>query len=833
MPSRFRDDAGPDAEFAYRFAAAAAAAATATGSCRLVSTPAALPQPSSHAAAGEASYSPQHAGTPLLPSRGEAGPAAQRKRNLAGARFRGKQSPDRAATTGKESPGAALRRKAMPATQRTMTRPRARVALIDKWHAGQRWCRRRRRRPPGNVRADVSKRFQWGYLRHQSSGTELLSVRKAFNAWKARFRKLASCRERPRPWKRNAEWLLEHAGVAGMRAAWRGLDEQSRRKQWPLVMLSAMSLDPGRAVGVLDATLDPWPPGYAINDVLLFAARHLRQREAGGAARERALRAEETMDVLRRIVSGCPAGHVPFSQRVFGLFAKALPGAQARELYELLRASRYKLHANTLIQFASNLAAEPAHKDAALGILKGLSDAGADLSEARPSSVITSLLHCKAPEGGEAEQQQPSFTVDDAKAALEYFIERGFTLNVLSSTAFLDSLCQHGEAEEAIRLALLFSESGVRLDPKAWRTLFRGAKASLSVDAVARAVDVAKLADVPLVDVLDNTLHSVFYFAEAETRERGASLQQRRGAALFATLLGLYAKRFDLEPLQWWLPDSLPFLLGSSGGGGGGGGDPAAHQEEEGLAPSATAGGRPPRPAWDFERTIVPLADRVFSAGTAKLQPSLTSVAILLRAYIRGLQQPYDLLAYYGFFKSRLEDQARNPSLATASQLVRNQGTLIHDTLILAMTEHRGLTRPALAVLGDMLKDQLRPGPGPAPAPARVHPAPTVLTFSILLRGLMHNREAALAEQVLQVMRENGLQPNLVTWNTLTKGYASMQDLVRTVGALQDMEAAGLQPDIYTFRAFGKLRNQGRALEMMEHMIDDNMRKMEQDAGVS
>lgn len=646
---------------------------------------------------------------------------------------------------------------------------------------------------------------QWGYLRHQNSGEELLAVRKAFNAWKKRFSKIGSQPNPDRPWEKDAEWLLEHETVPAMRSAWHELDMTTRKEKWPLLMLSSMCTSPQRVHSVLEATMHPLPPGYAINDVLLFIARNLRLNKAS-TTRERVLEAEEIMGFLSRIMTETWKGRIPFTQRVFGLFAKALPGDQAHELYTLLRKNGYNLHANTLIQFASKLAGDAAHKEAAFEILQGLSDAGADLNEARPSSVITSLLHCKAPEERGLECKH-SF---NAKDALQCFIERGFTLNAIASTAFLDTLCQSGEVEEAIRLVSLFAESGVQLDKKTWTTVFRGAKGTLRMEHIARALELAKIADVPIVDVLNNALHSAFLLSEVERREKRHP--GTPGPAVFAPLLRIYAKRFDLEPLQWWLPDCLPLLLAQGAGSG----------QQQGLVQDEAT-----RRRWDFELTIIPFTDQLFSAGEGtKLRPSLTTIAIMLRAYIRSLQEPYDVVTYYEFFKSRLEEQSRTPSLATASRLVTNQGSLIHDTFILAMTDHGDFTRPALEIFGDMLKDQSRTPSSDTSSASRVHPAPTVLTFTILLRGLMNGRDRLLAEQILQIMREHGVSPNLVTWNTIVSGYAYMQNIARTVDTLQDMEATGLKPDIYTFKGFGRLRDQGRALKIMDGIIDANRQKM-------
>ncbi|KAG5939783.1 hypothetical protein E4U53_007733 [Claviceps sorghi] len=673
---------------------------------------------------------------------------------------------------------------------------------------------------------------QWGYLRHQYSGEELLAFRRAFNVWKKRLAKISHQTFPDRPWEKDAEWLLEHDGVSAMRSAWQELDEATRREKWPLVILSAMRISPRRVHTVLEATMCPLPPGYAIHDVLVFVARKMRLDEAS-SPRERTLAAEEMMDFVRNIITDVPKGHIPFAQRVFGLFAKALSSEQAHELYTLLREREFDLHANTLIQFASKLAVSAAHKDVAFAILRELSEAGADLNEARPSSVITSLLHCKAPEE-RAVDVQPSFSARDA---LRYFIERGFTMNVIGTTAFLDTLCQSDEVEEAIRLASLFIEAGIQIDKKAWATIFRGAKGTLRMDNIAKALELAKAANVPIVDVLNNALHSAFMLSEAERREKRHQVTSR--PAIFALLVRVYAKKFDLEPLQWWLPDSLPLFL-TPGDASPGRQEQQQQQqqqqqqhEHQGQHPHQQSLVRPGHDAarrrWDFESTIIPFTDQLFSVSSdTKLRPSLTTIAIMLRAYIRSLPTPYDLTTYYAFFKTRLEEQSRNASLPSAARLVTNQASLIHDTIILAMTDHPALSRAALEIFGDMLRDQMRTADPPRAHPnnlvptSPVHPAPTVMTFTILLRGLMNARNRLLAEQLLHVMREHHIAPNLATWNTIISGYAHMQNIPRTVDALQDMEATGLKPDTYTFKAFARLKDQATALKLMEGMIDAN-----------
>ncbi|KAM4065414.1 PPR repeat family protein [Hirsutella rhossiliensis] len=574
-------------------------------------------------------------------------------------------------------------------------------------------------------------------------------------------------------------------------------------------MLSTMHLCPEKASMVLDATLEPLLPGYAIHDVLLFVVQRFRL-EASLTIPERTTKADEMLDLASRIVEDMPLRHVPFGQRTFGLLARKLPCEQASELYTILLRNGWRPHANTLLHFASNFANDRAHKTSAYEIVEALADDGMDLSNARSASVITSLLHCKAPQDGGEDETLPFSPTE----TLQSLIERGFSPNVINATALVDSLCQQSEVEEAIRLALLFAECGIQLDTKTWVTVFRGAKNSLNVANVIKALEVAKAANAPYVDVLNNLLHTIFCFADAESRER--HLPPPWTLPLFTPMLHIYAKKFDLEPLQWWLPDLLPAAL-------------AQKSPSQDLV--APAHGQ----AWAFPHSVVPVVDKIFSSGEqSRLQPNMTTIAIMLRSYIRSLRSPHDLVSSYGFFKSRLEEEGKKGRLAR--QLIKDQGSLIHDAFILAMTEHQLLARQALQVFGDMLKDHLKTGSANARkarvengrdvSTAPVHPCPSVLTFTILLRGLMNRGEHILAEQVVQLMDELGIKANLVTWNTLIKGYASLQNVKRTVATLQDMEAVGFHSDAFTYKAFARLQNQAKALKMLESIIDENKRTM-------
>lgn len=650
---------------------------------------------------------------------------------------------------------------------------------------------------------------QWGYIRHQHSPEDLVAVRRQFNAWKRKLLLITEGqRSVHRPWQDQGKWLFGLNNMASMRKAWEELDLEARKQQWTHVMLSTLYTCPQKAGQVLGATLDPLPPGFAIADTMLYYLKAINLEDIKNP-RDRASKAEEVVELVAKILVDLPAKHVPLRQYALALLAGKLPTDQVAEVYQIIRQAGLKLHWHTRLRFASALSKKFSYKETAYDMLRSLPADGIDLNQPVVASVITTLLHSRDTDTTSSNSFSP-------QRAMEFFLENGYAPNLASFTALVDSLCKQGELAEAIRLPLLLAENGADLDRRCYEIVFRGAKHSLKASNVRQALDVAKAAKAPYVDVLNNTLHSIFYFAEMECREKRH--QESRALPLFTPMLGIYSKKFDLKPLQWLVPDVLPLILEQGGEKG-----------REKFGPS------PREEEWNFTHSIMPVAKEFFESGSGSRQePTSATLAIMLRAYIKSLKNPYDIMSFYSFFKTRLEDSDAETNWAV--EMVKEQGSIIHDTLILTMLEHRSLLRPALQVFGDMLRDSIKTKASedskdePLKAgDSAVHPAPNLFTFNIVIHGLFLRREKMLAEQVLGVLREHKLKPNDVTWNTLVKGYASMQKLSQTVGTLQDLEAAGFKPDTYTFRAFARLNDQTRALQMMERIIYTNMKRLEED----
>ncbi|KAH7149484.1 hypothetical protein B0J13DRAFT_306841 [Dactylonectria estremocensis] len=653
---------------------------------------------------------------------------------------------------------------------------------------------------------------QWDYIQQQCPPEEWAAAKRQFDFWKRQMDNVMAPMDLGSlSWRDDGKWLFELDDTSGMRKAWEELDVESRTQQWPTVMLSTLHNSPHKVCQVLEATLNPTPPGFAISDVLSYYSKTL-QLEKCSSQRDRYSKADEIVELVAKVVVDLPVNHVTLRQETLGILGRKLPSGQAAELYEILVQAGLTLKKNTQLHYAGALAKSSAHKRTAFWILQDIAKNGADLNDPSVASVITTLLHTKLGGEGWLSSGESSFS---PQRAMEFFLEHGYSPNLVSFTALVDSLCKQGDIAEAIRLPLLLAENGAKLDERCYATVFRGAKNSLQASNVRKALDVAKAANAPYIDVLNNMLHSIFYFAETECREKKHPAPWV--LPLFTPMLKIYAKKFDLKPLQWLVPDALPLIL---------------EQDHEDGPEKFRIG---PRREWEFKHTIMPVVDEFFEAGDgAKQTPDSTTLTIMLRAYIKSLNRPYDIMSFYTFFKTRLEE--RDTGKNWAADLAKEQGSVFHDTLILAMLERRPLLRPALQVFGDMLRDSMRPKANEdgkeelagAEEPA-MHPAPTLFTFSILIHGLMRRGEKMLAEQVLQVMRDHNIEPNIVTWNTLVKGHAMMQNLSQTVGALQDLEAAGFKPDTHTFRAFAKLTDQTRALEMMEKIIDANKKRLELD----
>lgn len=622
-------------------------------------------------------------------------------------------------------------------------------------------------------------------------GTLTVNFRAEFYRWKLKHRQYPRFRDqrqhRLKP--KDANWLCKF-DREGMQNEWAKLDPAERIRAWPTIMVQTLNWQPEKAHQVLFATLDVRLPPYAIMDTLLVVASHLPRIHDYYKTPYWAGVAREVVELFAKVKETFPS--FPFEQRTLYLASRRLPRDYFLEIFHSLNLPLDQLTTDTALHVARTIlgqigdAGRTKAKAHALEILEHLASRGDDVNTDRFRSVATLLFHQDP-----SENETESF---DAKVAFSSLWDKGFRPNIINLTTYLDTARLLGDVEHALAVAKMFQDHGLSFDGQAVDILFRGVKEKADAGMVNEAIQLANNAR---VQIHGNLLHTILCFHAAEVRQWSRNSFQS-DLRPFLPMLHIYAKRYKLDSLQQIIPESLPLML---------------------AQPSKGFDTPTDNPSWDFEHSIVPVVDDFFSASNQEptTQTDWKALATMFRAYIKSMQQPYELISLWMYFKLRLEEPLGKGNIA--AELVKHNLSLIHDTFIFEMLKHRGLKRPALEVFGDMLhrlmtKTQLSH-----------HPWPSVFTFTILLSRLGAHGEQVLANDLFQVMKENGVKPNLVTMNVRVKTAASAQDVERTVLALSELEAK-FQPDPYTFRAFAFLRHQKQALEKIQRIIDEKQQQL-------
>ncbi|EOO03515.1 putative pentatricopeptide repeat protein [Phaeoacremonium minimum UCRPA7] len=342
-------------------------------------------------------------------------------------------------------------------------------------------------------------------------------------------------------------------------------------------------------------------------------------------------------------------------------------------------------------------------------------------------------------------------------------------------------------------------QHNIEPDAHLYSIMLNGAKLCQDFGSIRRVADLAHSANVRDPIVWNDLLHSIFVSSLIEARKK--NMKPPRVLPVFGPMLRLYSRFFDTKPLE-------PLFLGD-----------LKHMQDANAA------------RWMFNDKLKSFWDN-FPALDANelLEPTSSTLGIMVLGFVRSLSKPYDMIAFYSHFRKLVKDG--NP---VALRIIQEQGTLVHDIVIKALLERQGLLRVGLDVVSDMLKDaataaavqqspplmaaEHSPEPNVTSVSPAKHPAPSVFTWSILLNGFMYHRLHHQGESILHLMRRHGISPNIVTWNTIAAGYARLQRVDRTVRALQRLESAGFEADDFTLRAFSYLKNKGRAIAQMESMM--------------
>ncbi|CAG9943486.1 unnamed protein product [Clonostachys rosea f. rosea IK726] len=649
--------------------------------------------------------------------------------------------------------------------------------------------------------------IQWAQIKKSIQNqprSDFLRNRKAFVYWKKHFVRLHHWKSNPRrpAWFKTGAWLWNLKNLQDMQRAWEALDVHTREETWPGLMLSTLFSRPDQVHRVLYATLDPLPPSYAVQDAFSVIVTILSEKQSGDLLLHQ--RQTEISELVQKLLGLASDSYQPFTQASLGIFAKRSSNFHVKITYDALKAANVSLSHNTSLQYASKLAAYTdsdgdKYKKDSLSILLDAADNGLDLNSPKVAPSISKLLRC-----GHSKGRQDEFSPD---AALHDLIERGFLPNTAHTNSLLGTLCRRGQVDEAVKLARLFIQNGIDLGTRFYHELFSAVRDGHRSEYFGEVLELMKSAGMKEEMVLDKILSAVYSFCANEYRAKKYSPVQEMQP--FLHMLRLYEKKFPLGPLQRLIPESLPLL----------------------LMPKSEASDPKVSSVWDYERTVLAIAGKYVSDMSEKpLHPSMDTIGIMFKAYIlSSWRQPYELLALYQHFKEMLES---GDSFARA--LVSRQKSRVHNSFLYAMLSHQGLVRPALQVFGDMLHDELwepnADGSTSASQRTPCHPEPSIYTYGVLLEGLSRRKEMTMMNQIMKIMEENHLKPNLVTMNTHIKSQAMAQNVSTVVTLMQSLEARGFEPDQFTLDAFGKLhdKHKKRALRMMQRIIDAKSKLLRQ-----
>lgn len=690
----------------------------------------------------------------------------------------------------------------LPERVRLISRPPPVKGTKTKTHARHPKAKSRREKqwPPDLVNAH-------GFFRRTVSSEDYLRANAAFWMWKKKLSETWQMVEASQLPLAESEsnmlrWLLEHKdggkSVDMLRQAWLKISPERRRDLWPAIMMSALRSQPGRAHDIFTGTFDAADvPYYAAQDTIHHLSRQLAEYPSADGSLHAT--AEELFGLVKLVLEHSPPKYLRLRQATIFFIINGMDTAESvGKMYHLLIKYGHPLHKFTLLQMASRIAKGAASKMPSVEMLQAaLSTTDLDINTPQGAALCTTIL---SGEEVEAAGAQPALTPAEM---FEHLLRCGLEPNIITYTTIIRGLCLKGELEAAQQVLDLMIKNQSEPDEYVYSTMMNGAKLRGHFAMLRQVAETAAAERIRHPIVWNDFLQAIYSTAFAEARQNPA-LKRPRVVPSFPLMLQAYVKLFAFEPLSTVLPDV---------GLGGGLASARGRTTAESHGRSGAMHGR-----WEFAAELGPTVRELPQLGPADLMtPTASTLTTMILGYIQGVSNPYDVVAFYSHFRRLL--QAGNP---VVTGLVRDQGTLVHDVVVMALCEFEGMLRVALDVVGDMLRDasvsieQAGSQVDVQQPQEPQHPPPSVYTWSILLNGFMFHRQVKQGERILHMMRDRGIEPNLVTWNTLMAGYARLQNVKKTAVALQRLERAGFEPDDFTFRAFSYLGDKSSILRYME-----------------
>ncbi|GAW18525.1 hypothetical protein ANO14919_080010 [Xylariales sp. No.14919] len=569
-----------------------------------------------------------------------------------------------------------------------------------------------------------------------------------------------------------SEWL-------SMRTAWQRLPREKRERLWPRMMLSAAKSEPHILLTLIQSTFDPsWCPSYVVEDILYFLfCRQLALEKSGpkGApkgAPDSRLQTQEVSEVMADVIlNKCPPRYLALEQVVLVSTFSSLSTPELLQRYELLKTLEHPFHANTLLHLASRFAKGYDTKLHAADIIRILTDMPKfDLNTPAAASVCTTLLTINEHDPLPDPQVAPDLL-------FEFLLKRGLSPNLLGLSALMRNFCIRGHLDTAWKIFDLMLQYGLEPDQHVYSILLNGSTQnfdSVSFEQIFNIIT-SRTAWSPVL--LNDFLGLLFRENESQLERRRR--QRKKANNAWRPMLDLYAKFYDLAPLQKFTLFSLENLVGARS-----------------LHPNYST------PSTRLAESLMPQPENRL------MQPDTITLSLMIGAHMRSLLTPKYAIRYYKCFVNLV-----NRKDPTALSLLDNHGTLIFDIYLRTLMQFRETTgfamRELLKKINAAEREREQHGRN------RLHHPPSVHTWTIALNGLKNHNDTRGAVGILDMMTNiGGIRPNLATWNAVIQAFARTRNVGGAVKAVWSLEKAGFQPDDRTIKAFSMLPR-----ELREHAI--------------
>ncbi|KAK0719685.1 hypothetical protein B0H67DRAFT_573794 [Lasiosphaeris hirsuta] len=683
-------------------------------------------------------------------------------------------------------------------------------------------------KPPGSdlrvyqgTRADSERIRDLSLLNVITDPGDKLNAKRRFRIWKRAFRdawdvllagRVSHSRDLKHIHPRNLDQgqiqlqsLLPLQGVEAMRVIWFQQPKENRIAGWQHVMADALQLAPDRFHEVLVATFEEEAsPVHVVKDCLNFFIQQYRSSSPEQQPEHLAKLHGLLLHILHNSSPEYVPAHGVIPQNVLYWATRAGDGKTLLDIFMELKIHDHPINGYTKLQFASVFAKDPLYKRTALAILQDLvHDDGFKLNGPHGLALCTSILSYPT---RYAREELDGETI---RELYEGLLELGIEPNVITFTAIIRVLTLDKDMQNAWQVYRIMRERDIEPDMHLFSVLLNGCKLVGDLKSIIEIVQQVQNSPTLADDkpFWNDVIHSILYACTFDTgtgSDTGGDKRpydERRHLfhVAFPLIIKAYAKVFNTKPLETLLQaDVIKSHLETT---------PEASPLQSDFA--------------DFQQNLASLVESI-QPREHVLEPEPYTLCTIIMAYIKSSISVFPIITFYHRFRTLLLQN--DPVMAG---FIRANGTLVHDTVIMELSAFDGMLRVGLDVMSDMLVDAARPAAG-YHHNIQLHPAPSIFTWSIMLKALTARKQFKQGERLLRKMNEHGIKPTRVTWNTLIAGHALAQNVQGTVDALQRAEQASSSPDKFTMKAFSYLGDKSSALRMMEEMMERRRKIIEQ-----